>query len=230
MEKKTVSVKKVLPHASPNITYETVLTTKSSNGVVNAAPIGVKFLDEELSCFLLRIYKKSRTYNNLLETRVGVVNITRNPIVFIKYLLRDKKRYLEREIEDALNVDAPKLKDAEAYIEFTVESVHHRINLGEFYCLAVNAYEGVKTAQPYSRAEYALVELSVNISRVEPYLEQGLDLSELLNSIAYCLKVIDKTAAKTVIEDYSRILLSSLSDHSSLLLKRHLSRLGIHLQ
>jgi len=225
-----VPIRNILPNVSPNMVYEVILTTKSRDGEVDAAPMGLRFLDDNLSRFLLRIYKETKTYKNLIEKRVGVVNITRDPAVFVKYLMKDKDKYLREEIEGSEVVDAARLKNAEAYIEFTVKNIYDEVSLANFHCLVVKAYEGVKIIKPYSRAEYALIELVVNISKVEPYLKEGLELSELFNAIAYCLKVIKKTATGTVIDDYSKILLSSLSENSSSLLKQHLLQSGIHLK
>jgi len=225
-----VPIRDILPNISPNIVYEVILTTKSRDGKVDAAPMGLRFIDNNLSRFLLRIYKENKTYRNLIERPAGVANITRDPTVFVKYLMKDKDKYLREEIEDSEVVDAPRLRNAEAYIEFTVESIYDEVDPVDFHCLVVKAYWGVRVIEPYSRAAYALIELAVNISKVEPYLKQGLDLSELFNAIAYSLKVIKKTATGTVIDEYSKILLSSLSENSSSLLKQHLLRSGIHLE
>jgi len=225
-----MSIRNILLKASPNMTYEIILTTKSRDGEVDAAPMGLRFLDDNLSTFLLKIYKETKTYKNLIEKGAGVVNITRDPAVFIKCLMKDKDKYLREEIEDSEVVDVARLRSAEAYIEFTVESIYDEVGLADFRCLVVKAYEGVKAIEPYSRATYALIELAVNISKVEPYLKQGIELSELFNAIAYCLKVIKKTATGTIIDDYSKILLSSLSEDSSSLLKQHLLQSGIHLK
>jgi hypothetical protein len=225
-----VPIRNILPNVSPNMVYEVILTTKSRDGEVDAAPIGLRFLNDDLSRFLLRIYKETKTYKNLIEKPVGVVNITRDPAVFVKYLMKDKDKYLREEVEDSEVVDVARLRNAEAYIEFTVENIYDEASLADFHSIVVKAYEGVRIIEPYSRAAYALIELAVNISKVEPYLKQGLELSELFNAIAYCLKVIKKSATGTVIDDYSKILLSSLSENSSSLLKQHLLRSGIHLK
>lgn len=230
MKGKYSSIREILPHVSPNIVYEVILTTKSRSGEVDAAPMGLRFLDNDLSSFLLRVYKETRTYSNLSEKREGVVNITRDPTVFVKYLVKDKEKYLREEIENSEIVDVPRLKTAEAYIEFTIEKIIDEGRIGDFCCLAIKAYEGDRIIEPYSRASYALIELSINVSKMDPYLKQGLDISELLNSITYCIKVIKKTAETRIVEEYFKILLSSLSEHSSSILKKHLSQSGIHLK
>ncbi|MEN2975469.1 MAG: DUF447 domain-containing protein [Candidatus Caldarchaeales archaeon] len=223
MKRGYLSVKDVMPTVSQNIIYEVILTTRSKDGEVNASPMGLIFVDDELSKFFLRVYKETKTHSNLIERRVGVVNITRKPILFIKYLARDKERYLVEEVEDAEVVDVPRLKNMEAYIEFIVEDAFDKGLRTDFLCKVIKVYEGVKILEPYSRAVYALIESAVNISKLEPYLQQGIDVDDLIRNISYCLDVIKKTASGTEFEEYFKILLSSLPERSSSLLKQHLS-------
>lgn len=229
MKSESQTIREILPNIRPNLFYEVIVTTKSREGVVNAAPIGLRFLDERLSSFLMIVYKGTRTYNNLLDTRKGVVNVTRDPSIFIKYLAGSKQTRLKEEIEDAELVDVPRLKNAEAYIEFKVEDFSEEAKKGYFYCAIVKAYKGIGIIEPYSRASYALIELAVNVSKIDPYLEQGLDISELLQAIVYSLRVLEKTSEGAFMKEQVKVLFSSLSDRSFSLLRQHLSQLGIHL-
>ncbi|MCS7125999.1 MAG: DUF447 family protein [Aigarchaeota archaeon] len=222
MKKISKSIRDILPTVSPDLIYEVILTTKSRDGEINAAPMGIKFLDN-LSSFLLSVYKDTKTHSNLIESGRGVVNVTRNPILFIKYLAKDKERYLHEEIEDAEIVDVPRLKNMEAYIEFNVEEVIDKISRRDFICKVVVVYEGVGIIEPYSRAVYALVECAVNMSRIEPYLDQGISIERLLKSISYSIDIVKKTASGKIFEEYLKTLLSSLPERSSSLLKEYLS-------
>ncbi len=229
MKSESSTIKEILPTLRPKVIYEVILTTKSRQGEINAAPIGLRFIDQMLSSLLLIVYKGTKTYNNLLDTRVGVVNVTRDPSVFIKYLAGSKHEHLKEEIEDAELVDAPRLKNAEAYIEFKVENFSEEVKKGYFYCTIVKAYKGIGIIEPYSRGSFALIELAVNVSKIDPYLDQGIDVSELLQGIVYCIKVLEKTIGETLMEEQVKALFSSLSDRSFSLLRQHLSQLGIHL-
>lgn len=223
------TVKEILPTTRPDVIYEVILTTKSREGTANAAPIGLRFIDDTLSSFSLIVYKGTRTHTNLQETRVGVANITRDPLPFIKYLSRNKQQYLRDEIEDGELVGAPRLKNAEAYIEFVVEDFLEDSMRSRFHCTVAKAYGGPGVVEPYSRATFALIELCVNVSKIDAYIEHGLDFSELAQGITYCIRVLRDSAGGAMAEEYVKVLLSSLPDRSSSLLKKHLSRSGINL-
>lgn len=215
-------IKGVLPRLSPHMIYEALLTTRSKEGEVNASPVGFMFIDEELSRFALRIYRNTRTHRNLSETGEGVLNITRNPIYFVKYLAIDKARYLAEDLESSKSVEIPRLKDMEAYIEFTVADSGDSESWTEFICRVVDAYVGSIQVTPYSRAAYALIEAAVNVSKLSPYIEQGQDVRGLIENISYCYRVIRKTAGGTEYEQSFKTLISSLPENLSSLLKEYL--------
>ena len=60
--------------------YETIITTTSCDDIKNAAPIGVICAGQDK--VLNRIFKGSRTLENIISKREFIVNITHNPEVF----------------------------------------------------------------------------------------------------------------------------------------------------
>ena len=65
--------------------YETVITTMDESNVSNAAPIGV--ICRGKNNIMCRIFKGSKTLENILETEKFTVNILRDPLVFTKSTL-----------------------------------------------------------------------------------------------------------------------------------------------
>ncbi|WP_225370828.1 DUF447 domain-containing protein [Methanobrevibacter arboriphilus] len=60
--------------------YETIITTMDSEGKKNGAPIGVICKDKyKVMC---RIFKGSKTLDNIILNNEFIVNITLNPILF----------------------------------------------------------------------------------------------------------------------------------------------------
>ena len=60
--------------------YETVITTKNSENLSNAAPIGV--ICSGTDQILNRIFKGSHTLENIISQREFIVNITHDPEIF----------------------------------------------------------------------------------------------------------------------------------------------------
>ena len=89
--------------------YEGIYTTMSKDGVKNAAPIGIVCKGKnKLGC---RLFVGTKTLKNIMETRKYVVNITFDPINFVKSTIGNLD--IEEFTDDE---DIAILKNAEAYV------------------------------------------------------------------------------------------------------------------
>jgi uncharacterized protein len=98
------------------VVIETVVTTRDEGGGVNFAAMGVVWGDDAIT---IRPFTNTRTYRNLVRTRVAVVNVTDNVLIFAKSAL-------SREGFDTMpaqRVDGDVLKDACLWREVTVERI-----------------------------------------------------------------------------------------------------------
>lgn len=111
--------------------YETIITTENSEGVKNAAPIGV--LCSGPDTIINRIFKGSHTLDNILSQKEFVVNITHSPELFTSSLLGNLD-------DDCFNDDLS-LKDCDAY----------------FRCEVISFKEAVKQSDPIKKKGEAIV-------------------------------------------------------------------------
>lgn len=102
--------------------YETIITTQNSEGVKNAAPMGVLCSGEDI--ILNRIFKGSHTLDNILSEKEFVVNITHSPELFTSSLLEN--------LDESLFNDDLSLKDCDAH----------------FRCEAISFTEAIKRSDP----------------------------------------------------------------------------------
>jgi len=63
------------------VIIETILTTTDANGQVNCAPMGVEWGKEII---VIKPYRETTTYRNLMINDVAVVNLTDNVLLFAK--------------------------------------------------------------------------------------------------------------------------------------------------
>lgn len=111
--------------------YETIITTNNGNGSKNAAPIGVLCAgDNKIIC---RIFKGSRTLDNIVREKEFVVNITHDPELFTLSLLKNLP-------QDHFNENLS-IKCADAY----------------FKCDAISFTEAVKQSDPIRNKGEAIV-------------------------------------------------------------------------
>lgn len=111
--------------------YETIITTTSCDDIKNAAPIGVICAGQDK--VLNRIFKGSRTLENIISKREFIVNITHNPEVFTLSTVGNLP-------EDYFNEDNS-LKCADAY----------------FKCNVISLTEAVKQSDPIKKNGEAIV-------------------------------------------------------------------------
>lgn len=111
--------------------YETIITTKNSKNIKNAAPIGVICAGENK--ILNRIFKGSHTLENIISQKEFIVNITHDPNLFTASLLGNLP-------EEYFNEDNS-LKCADAY----------------FKCNVISLTEAVKQSDPIKKNGEAIV-------------------------------------------------------------------------
>jgi hypothetical protein len=69
-------------------TIETILTTWNCDGTVNAAPMGViRNLKDQI---IIRPYRSSNTYRNMLKNKEVCINTTRDSEIFMKTAFKDE--------------------------------------------------------------------------------------------------------------------------------------------
>ena len=150
--------------------YETIYTTMNKAGEMDAAPIGLKCVDDY--AVLGRIFEGSKTLENIKETGIFVVNITSDPSVFARSLYGN----LEPE-EFVKDDDIVYMKNADAYFIALVKSIEDKeigkdhVNDGAKFSI-VNA-ESIKIiinkpgTKALNRGIFAFLESLVDYSRID---------------------------------------------------------------
>ena len=111
--------------------YETIITTRSPEGIMNAAPIGV--LCSGRDTILNRIFKGSRTLENMISQREFVVNITHSPELFTESLIG--------KLDDGLFNEDLSLKGCDAH----------------FRCEVISLTEAIKRSDPVRSSGEAII-------------------------------------------------------------------------
>jgi hypothetical protein len=152
--------------------YETIITTFNENNENNAAPIGIAIKNtDEITC---RIFKGSKTLENIRLNKKFIVNITRNPL----YLTLSTVGNLEEEYFQFHNNDKnyPYLKEVEAYIVCEVTKIkdidknNDPVRKSEAGFIKSKVCEIVKLnkcVNPLNRSIYSLLESLVNYTRID---------------------------------------------------------------
>ena len=69
-------------------TMEIILTTWNNDGTVNAAPMGiVRDIKDQI---IIRPYKSSNTYRNMLRNNGRIINLTQDSEIFLKTAFKDE--------------------------------------------------------------------------------------------------------------------------------------------
>ena len=111
--------------------YETIITTKNSDNIQNAAPIGVICSGKDK--VLCRIFKGGKTLENICNQKEFTVNITHDPELFMLSTLGNLP-------EEYFNQDNS-IKDIDAY----------------FKCKVVSFKEAVKQSDPIKKKGETIV-------------------------------------------------------------------------
>ena len=172
--------------------YETIITTTSCDDIKNAAPIGVICAGQDK--VLNRIFKGSRTLENIISKREFIVNITHNLEVFTLSTVGNLP-------EDYFNEDNS-LKCADAYFKCEVISLKEAVKQsdpvksnGEAIVIKSKVTQLVinKQTRPINRGFGYVIESLSNLTRVdivgeeqkEEYFERFREANRIVTKVGY---------------------------------------------
>ena len=152
--------------------YEIIITTIDSNGNTNAAPFGLRVLENDE--IFLRIFDGGNTIRNIKDKKEFIVNVTDNPLMFtLSSINTIPDEHLTKIPKE--NSELAYLTDADAYFICEVKSIKSSyrendpikdtgINFIKAKVIELNIKN--KCVKPINRAIHALIESLVNYSRI----------------------------------------------------------------
>ena len=186
--------------------YEAIYTTMNDAGEVNAAPIGVKCVnDYDVAA---RIFEGSKTLVNIRQTKLFVVNITDNPKIYADALYGNLEN-----LEFVKDDDIAYLRNADAYFICLVKSIEEvkaqkdHVNEGakSFIVVAENIKITInkKGARALNRGLYSFLESLVDYTRVD--VIDDAKKQEYKNRFLENERVIQRVAEKDVKESMATL-------------------------
>ena len=179
--------------------YEVIITTIDNNGKSNAAPFGLRVLEDNE--VFLRIFEGGTTIKNIKEKEEFVVNVTTDPLMFTLATTNTiPDEYLTRISNKTENNDElAYLTDADAYFICKVKSLKEALREDDIKSSDVNYIKSEvieiniknKCVKPINRAIHALIEALVNYSRInivdedtrEYFLERFLESERIIKRV-----------------------------------------------
>lgn len=154
--------------------YEAIITTTDKEGHSNAAPFGVRVLENDE--IFLRIFDGGNSIKNIKEKEEFIVNITTSPLMFtLSSTNTIPDEYLSKIPETKENGEMTYITDADAYLICKVKSLKNSfrendpikdtgVNFIKAEVREINIKN--KCVKPINRGIHALIEALVNYSRI----------------------------------------------------------------
>jgi Uncharacterized conserved protein len=172
--------------------YETVITTKSKNGVPNAAPIGV--ICKNKNEIVLNLFEGTHTLKNIKESSKFVVNILKDPLVFVGCTTGDlSSDYFKKHENDFYieNTDAFFTASVTSVKEIVKEDDITRSKMSVIKASVDEIIIKKEYIEPLNRAIFAIIESLVYLTRIkmvdqntsQKYLERIQEMSRTVNRV-----------------------------------------------
>ncbi|KXB03249.1 hypothetical protein AKJ47_02620, partial [candidate division MSBL1 archaeon SCGC-AAA261G05] len=185
---------------------EVILSTFSPEGEPHASSVGVWRVEEGV--IGLKLFTRTQSFHNLSRSGTGVINIVNSARILAEQGLPEILVGGEAlKFEASENVDAPRLQEADAFIEFEVEQIEKetisdRISTSELAQIAGNVkhIEAKKLhPHPFKRTEFFLIESAIIASRALEAKKKGKKrlVRSLVREINYYKDKCEKTAPGT---------------------------------
>ena len=170
--------------------FETVVTTCSSAGVVHVAPMGARHVD---GLVVLKPFRPSTTLDNLLASRIGVLNVVTDVRVFAG-CVTGRRQWPVRDVDAPGRPRAVRLEVALSHAVLEVVEVDDDAQRPTLRLARVHEESHVPFAG-FNRAQAAVIEGAVLVSRLHL-----LDPARIDEEFRYLQIAIDRTAGPVELE------------------------------
>jgi hypothetical protein len=170
-----------------NRIVEIIMITINSDGSFNPAPMGVRRQGDHLEA---RPFTTSHTYRNLTRNSVASINVTDDPILFLKTAFKN-------ELADDTNILELSLEgsDATIIVEKTGEDA---FSSSQASVILRSKQVVIHNDSPtvFSRGRAMAIEAIIHATRVPVYQSRGDEakVEGLLQSMRYCFDVISRVS------------------------------------
>ena len=182
---------------------ETIVTTLNPDGTVNPAPMGIS--RGEGLILIIKPFKTSNTYRNLLKHPIACINITSVPSFYLQTAFKDTQfiglhqpRFNGVRMEQAdayiilKKIDEKKLDESRVEFHFEIQGIERK-NL---------------EPKAFSRGDASLVDAIIHITRLEAFINQGKldDARKARERFYLCKEVVNRVSKSEVILELSKLV------------------------
>ena len=173
--------------------FETVVTTCSPEGIVHVAPMGVRYVGEQV---VLKPFRPSNTLDNVLATRSAVLNALTDVRVFAG-CVTGRRSWPTLPVDTGSDTAAVRLACAHSHLLLRLADVEEdpqrpTLRLARLREATHSTFRG------FNRAQAAVIEGAVLISRLHLLPPDKVD-----REMAYLQIAIDKTAGEPELEGWA---------------------------
>lgn len=176
-----------------SLIHEVIVTTVSADGQVHLAPMGISEVSGHI---LIKPFKPSTTYNNLMATGVCAINFTDDVRVFAGALTGHR----EWPTLPCEKIAAAYLQSALFHMELKVDKIEDNDPRAVFYATKVHEQSHAPFLG-FNRAQSAVIEAAILVSRLGMLSEQ-----KIREEIAYLTIAINKTAGDRELEAWQWLM------------------------
>ena len=186
-----------------DIIVETIVTTLNPDNTVNPAPMGIT--REKSQTLMIKPFKTSRTYSNLVENPNACINITSEPSYYLQTAFKD-------EIFTGLHKPrfrGIRLEQADAYI--LLQKIDERIidEMRVEFSFTIQGIETKSTApRAFSRGEAAAIDAIIHATRIEAFIKQGKlgDARKAWKQFISCRDVVSRVSKSEVMDELNKLV------------------------
>lgn len=175
--------------------HESIAVTLDERSAPHVAPMGVEYSE---SCLILRPYKSSKTYTNLVSRPLLSLNFTHDARYFFKAIF--KREEIDFDFSD-LRAPPTIRGDFDLYVRGRARLLDLIDDRAVFLVTAEEVYEGPGSKLALSRANNALLEALVYYTKVAALVnERGRELAEYLDLLRMNVNLVRKLGNPELVE------------------------------